>query len=191
MEKSLENLENIVSSYEEQIEKIQTIFKSSEKITESSNYLFDSIHDLLKTLKEERNNLNSNISEILAKNCSLRKKDYDKMMFNVFYKLEEREKNIEAHFHMFVESQKETARILKEILLSSKDDNDFTQLKEKLSQISKSQEIKKQNVTKAFVDFQKLHNNIIKYFEKLIKNGKNILIQDMKNIRNQITKELI
>ena len=189
--KPLEDLENMVSSYEEQIEKIQTIFRSSEKITESSNYLFDSIHDLLNTLKEERNTLNSNISEILAKNCSFRKRDYETMMAVIFYKLEEREKNIEAHFHMFVESQKETARILKEILLSSKDNDNYTQLKEKLSQISKSQEIKKLNVKKAFVEFQKLHIKIMKYFENLIKSGRNILMQDIKDIRNQIIRELV
>ncbi|MFA5819238.1 MAG: hypothetical protein WC854_08170 [Bacteroidales bacterium] len=188
--------DNIISSYETRIQKIQTAFQSSENITESSHSLFDNVHNSLNELKKERNILNSRLCETLAKNSSLRKKDYNTMMSGILGALDEKEREAESQFLTFIEAQKETAQSLKNSLLGIKDitsqDNceKIGIIKEQLSQISKLQEMRKETVMKTFMDFQQMHNRMMECLENLLEKGDHILIQDIKKIKDQIIKEI-
>ena len=139
--------ENIITSYENRIQKIQTAFQSSENITESSLSLFDNVLQSLNELKKERDLLNSKLCETLAKNGSLRKKDYNAMMSGILCTLDEKERLAETQFLAFIEDQKETAQSIKNSLLGIKDitspdaSEKIVIVKEQLSQISKIQEI--------------------------------------------------
>ena len=187
---------NIITSYESRIQNIQTAFQSTEKITESSYFLFDNVHQSLNELKKERDILNSKLCENLAKNGSLRKKDYNLMMSGILQTLDEKEKEAESQFLKFIEDQKATAQSLKNSLLGIKDitsqDNceKISIIKEQLSRISELQEIRKETVMKTFLDFQQLHNKMMVCFENLIEKGENILVQDIKMVKNQIIKEI-
>jgi hypothetical protein len=187
--------DNIISSYETRIQKIQTAFQSSENITESSHSLFDNVHNSLNDLKKERDILNSRLCETLAKNGSLRKKDYNTMMSGILGALDEKEREAECQFLNFIEAQKQTAQSLKNSLLGIKDitsqDNceKITIIKEQLSQISILHEMRKETVMKTFMDFQQMQNRIMKCLETLLEKGDHILIQDIKKIKNQIIRE--
>ena len=184
--------DNIISSYETRIQKIQTVFQSSENITETSHSLFDNVHNSLNELKKERDILNSRLCETLAKNGSLRKKDYNTMMSGILGALDEKEREAESGFLTFIEAQKETAQSLKNSLLgikdiTSQDDCEkITIIKEQLSQISKLQEMRKETVMKTFMDFQQMHNRMMECLENLLEKGDHILIQDIKKIKDQI-----
>lgn len=186
--------DNIITSYETRIQKIQTAFQSSEKITESSYSLFDNVHNSLTNLKKERDLLNSKLCETLAKNGSLRKKDYNTMMSGILDALNEKEKVAESQFLLFIEAQKETAQSLKNSLLDIKDitsqdsSEKITIIKEHLYQISKLQEKRKETVMKTFMDFQQMHNRMMECLGNLLEKGEQILIQDIKNIKQQIIK---
>ena len=187
---------NIITSYESRIQKIQTAFQSSEKITESSYFLFDNVHQSLNELKKERDILNSKLCENLAKNGSLRKKDYNIMMSGILHALDEKEKQAESQFLKFIEDQKTTAQSLKNSLLGIKDitsqDNceKISIIKEQLSRISELQETRKETVMKTFLDFQQMHNKMMACFENLLEKGEHILVQDIKKVKNQIIKEI-
>jgi len=187
---------NIITSYESRIQKIQTAFQSSENITESSHFLFDNVHHSLNELKKERDILNSQLCENLAKNGSLRKKDYNTMMSGILNALDEKEKDAETQFLNFVEAQKTTAQSLKNSLLGIKDitsqDNceKITIIKEQLSRISELQETRKESVMKTFLDFQKMHNKMMSCLENLLEKGDQILVRDVKKIKDQIIKEI-
>jgi hypothetical protein len=187
--------DNIISSYESRIQKIQTAFQSSEHITETSHSLFDTVHKSLNDLKRERDILNSRLCENLAKNGSLRKKDYHLMMGGILNTLDEKEKEAETQFLNFLEAQKETAQSLKNSLLSIKDITSHDAIekiaivKEQLSRISNIQEMRKENVMKTFLDFQEMHNRMKECLESLIEKGDHILIKDVKNVKDQITKK--
>lgn len=187
---------NIISSYESRIEKIQTAFQSSEIITEASHSLFDNVHNSLHSLKQERDVLNSRLCEILAKNGSLRKKDYNTMMSGILAVLDEKEKEAETQFISFIEAQKETAQALKISLLGIKDitsdDNceKISIIKEQLSQISKLHEVRKATVIKAFLDFREMQNKIMLCLKNLLEKGNHIHVQDIKIVKRQIIKEL-
>jgi hypothetical protein len=189
--------ENIITSYETRIQKIQTAFQSSESLTESSHFLFDNVHNSLIDLKTERDLLNSKLCETLARNGSLRKKDYNAMMSSILRALDDKEREAESRFLIFIEDQKETAKSLKDSLLGIKDVTSpdvikkITIVKEQLSQISKQQEIKKEIVMKTFIDYQQMHNRLIECLENLLEKGDHILIQDIKNVKNKIVKEVI
>jgi len=188
--------DNIISSYEAKIQKIQTVFESSENITESSHSLFDNVRNSLNDLRKERELLNSRLCETVSKNVSLRKKDYNTMMSGILSALDQKEKEAETQFLFFIEAQKETAHLLKNSLLSLKDSTaqegkeKITCLKEQLSGISGLQEIRKESVMKTFMDFQQMHNKIMECLEALLKKGDHILIQDIKKIKDQLFKEI-
>ena len=188
--------DNIITSYESRIQKIQTAFQSSENITESSHSLFDNVHNSLNDLKKERDLLNSKLCDTLAKNGSLRKKDYNTMMSGILGALDEKERVAENQFLSYIEAQKETAQSLKNSLLGIKDitSQDVSEkivlIKEQLSQISKLQELRKDSALKTFMDFQQMHNRMMECLENLLKKGDHILIQDIKKVKEQIIKEM-
>ena len=188
--------DNIISSYETRIHKIQTAFQSSENITESSHSLFDNVHSSLNDLRKERDLLNSKLCETVAKNGSLRKKDYHTMMSGIISALDEKEHQAESEFLIFIEAQKETAQSLKNSLLDIRDvaaqdaGEKITEIKNQLSRISKLQEMRKETAMKAFMDFQQMHNKIMECLEKLLSRGDQLLIGDIKKVKNQFIKDI-
>nr|WP_319573630.1 hypothetical protein [uncultured Draconibacterium sp.] len=140
--------------------------------------------------------MNSRLCETLAKNGSLRKKDYNTMMSGILSALDEKEKEAETQFINFIEAQKETANSLKSSLLII---NDITasdvaekinQIKIQLSRISELQETRKKTVMKSFHDFQILHNRMIESLNNLLNKGSQIQVNDIKKIKEQLTKYL-
>jgi len=188
--------DNIITSYETRIQKIQTAFQSSENITESSHFLFDNVQNSLNELKKERDILNSRLCENLAKNGSVRKKDYNTIMSGILTVLNVKEKEAERQFLNYIEAQKETAQSLKNSLLGIKDittedtNDKIITLKKQLSQITNKQEKEKETVMKTFTDFQQMHNRMIGCLENLLEKGDNILIKDIRKNMDQILKEI-
>jgi uncharacterized coiled-coil DUF342 family protein len=188
--------DNIINSYETRIQKIQTAFQSSEFITESSHSLFDHVHNSLKELRKERDLLNTKLCETIAKNGSLRKKDYQIMMSGILSSLDEKELDAEKQFAIFIEKQKETAQQLKNGLLDIKDitaqdvGEKIAHIKDQLLQITRLQEERKETVMKSFEEFQKLHNKMMEYLKNLVDKGDKILIEDIKKIRIQFLSEI-
>ena len=188
--------DNIITSYETRIQKIQTAFQSSENITESSHFLFDNVQNSLNELKKERDILNSRLCENLAKNGSVRKKDYNTIMSGILTVLNVKEKEAERQFLSYIEAQKETAQTLKNSLLGIKDittedtNDKIITIKKQLSQISSKQEKGKGTVMKTFTDFQQMHKRMIGCLENLLEKGDNILIKDIRKNMNQILEEI-
>jgi hypothetical protein len=188
--------DNIITAYETRIQEIQTVFQSSENITESSHSLFGNVQNSINELKKERDILNSRLCENLAKNGSVRKKDYNTIMSGILAVLNEKEKEAERQFLNYIEAQKETAQSLKNSLLGIKDittedtNDKIITLKKQLSQISNKQEKGMETVMKTFTDFQQMHNRMIGCLENLLEKGDNILIKDIRKNMNQILKEI-
>ena len=192
--------ENVISevignSEEERIKKIQNAFQSSENIKESCHFLVDSVEHSLEYLKERRNDVSSKLCEALAKKESLRKKDYNIIMSDIYSLLDERERNAKNHFITFIEDQKEFTQSLKDIIVNisdysdagSQDKNEL--LKKELAQIAEIQEKRKETVIKILTDFQEIHKEVMAYLESLLEKGDNISIKDIKNAKYIISKE--
>ena len=114
---------DFIKNYKDRIDKIQIAFQSTERITAEAYALSDNIQGSFSELKSERYILNRQLSEILAKNASLRKKDYYGIMADILYELDEKEKDAGKKFKKFIEAQKDIAQLLKNSLLDLKDIN--------------------------------------------------------------------
>ncbi|MEI7675679.1 MAG: hypothetical protein WCJ03_02765 [Bacteroidales bacterium] len=186
--------EDISDSEDIRIKKIQNAFQSSENIKESCHFLIDSVEHSLEYLKERRNDVNSKLCEALAKKESLRKKDYNIIMSDIYSLLDEKERNAKNHFIAFIEDQKEFTQSLKNIIVNisdycaadSPDKNAL--LKEELAQIAEIQEKRKETVIKILTDFQEMHKKVMAYLESLLEKGDNISIRDIKNAKYIISK---
>ncbi|MDP2724028.1 MAG: hypothetical protein Q8O72_14830 [Bacteroidales bacterium] len=183
---------NIITSYEDRVQKIQTAFQSSENLTESSHELFNNVHNHINELKHERVLLNARLCEAMSKNGSLRKKDYHNMMSDILNLIDEKENEAQHQFLVFIEEQKETARTLKECLLGLKDitshdiGEKIAAIKEQLSHISKQQEMRKETVMNSYQNFQRVHLRLTGCLESLLKKEEHILVKDLKMIKDQI-----
>ncbi|MBZ4218583.1 MAG: hypothetical protein LAC69_00115 [Chlorobium sp.] len=186
---------DIGDSDEVRIQKIQNAFQCSENIKESCHFLVNSVEHSLEYLKERRNDVSSKLCEALAKKESLRKKDYNIIISEIYNLLDEKERNAKNHFFAFIEDQKEFTQSLKNIILnisdySSTDFQDKTALlKEELVQIAEIQEKRKETVIKILTNFQDIHKEVMTYLESLLEKGGNINIRDIKNAKYIISKE--
>jgi hypothetical protein len=178
------------------IQKIQNAFQCSENIKESCHFLIDNIEHSLDYLKERRTDVSLKLCEVLAKKESLRKKDYNAIMSDIYILLDEKEDNAKNQFIAFIEDQKKFTQSLKNIILNisdystvdSADKNEL--LKKELFQIAEIQEKRKEAVMKILTDFQEIHKKVMEYFESLLEKGDNISIRDIKNAKYIISREL-
>jgi hypothetical protein len=189
-------LVGVINSYRDRIRKIQTAFQSSENITESTHLIFANVQNSLNTLKKEREILNSKLSQAMAKNGSLRIKDYNLMMRDVLNLFNEKELDTEKQFFYFIEELKEATQSLKNRLLDIKDadyqhtSEKITTIKAQASHITELQGSRKEKVIKSFTDFQQMHNRVILNLEDLLKKGDSVSVKDIKFVKNKIIREI-
>jgi hypothetical protein len=132
----------------------------------------------------------------MAKNGSLRIKDYNIMMSDVLDLFNEKELDTERQFFSFIEELKEATQSLKNRLLDIKDadyqqtSKKITIIKEQVSQITELQGSRKEKVIKSFTDFQQMHNRVILNLGDLLKKGENVQVKDIKFIKNKIIREI-
>jgi hypothetical protein len=118
------------------------------------------------------------------------------MMSGILNTLDLKEKEAESQFLIFIEAQKETAQSLKNSLLGIQDitspdaGDKIAIVKEQLSRISELQEKRKETVMKTIVEFQQMHNKLIKCLETLIEKGDQVQVKDIKCLKNQLALEI-
>lgn len=91
--------EEIVSSYQSRISTVAMII--------------DNTHQLLDDFKIKRDEMSNHLKETLAKEESLRKKDFDNMIKDILSHQDEREKEVRDLLKTFFEEQKEIAQVIK------------------------------------------------------------------------------
>src|SRR4030042_2331423 len=91
-------LENIISSYETRIQSIEDFF-------EATGQIFQDFQDSLVNTRQEREKVNSQLRESLAKSESLRKKDFDRMMIVISSHLEQSEQDIRDLSQRYLKEQ--------------------------------------------------------------------------------------
>lgn len=187
--------EDSVDYDEIRIKNIQIAFQCSENIKESCYNLLDSVEGSLEYLKEKRDNVSAKLGDALAKKESLRKKDYNNIISEIYSLLEDKESKARYSFMSFIEDQNELTHSLKNILLNISDYSEqmLTEKKEmlktELGKIAELQECRKDTVIKILTEFQEIHKKVMIYFESLLEKGENISIKDIKNAKYIIIRE--
>lgn len=172
-------VEDIVSSYEERIESIGSIFDTVYSI-------LGDFQGSIADIKEEREKIGNQVRDILAKNEHLRKKDFDNMMQGILKVSEQREKEVRDLSKAYFNEQKTMAQALRESLRKFKDSlarGEAERVKEfqaLIKDILSKQEERKEGVTSKLKRFQQQHNKLIVSLRELLAKGSNLRIKDFK-----------
>jgi len=132
--------ERLILSYESQVSTIGAIV--------------DSTHGIVQTFKKDRVEVNNRLKESLARNASLRRKDFDNMMrdFNLYQ--EEREQEIKRKIDAFLKQQRELAPELKALFEGVNADN-IGNIRAKIGDIQRRQAEATREISEAIRSFQK------------------------------------
>jgi len=173
--------EDIISSYEVRIQSIGDIF-------DTTHQLLRGFQDSFLDTKQEREKINAELRENLAKNDSLRRKDFDNMMQGILSTHEEREKEVRNLLDSYLNAQKEMAQALRENLSKVKDalaKGEAGRIKEfqaMIKEILARQEERKEEVTSNLKEFQKEQQEMAKRLKTLLDKGKELRINDLKSM---------
>ena len=189
-------IETLFSSFYDRIQKIESVFTTSESVSESSHILMNDFQHSLQELKEERTKLNTMLRENMAKKGSLRKNDYDILMDDVFILLDEKEKEAEDQFSLYINDQKEMIDFLRQGILEIKNtgQNDHKEkievFKKELETILKTQQQRKEQAIAKFLEFQQIHKKITFNFQQLLDQDNSVLCKDIKKVKKHLLEEL-
>jgi len=190
-------IETLLTSFEARIQKIGTLFSTSESVNESSYALMNDFQHSLQELRKERTQLNTMLRENLAKNGSLRKNDYDILMDDIFLLLDEKEKEAEDQFYRYIEDQKAMARLLRQGILEIKNteqNNNKEKIEEfklELETILKAQQHRKECAIAKFREFQNINKKITHNFQQFLNQDVQVFCKDIKNVKKHLLEELV
>jgi Fe2+ transport system protein B len=186
-------IESLIQSYESRIKNIENFFFKSETITQSSFDLLKEFNRFIEDYKTERDQLNFQLMEKLAKTASLRKKDYERMMSDIMDRLEKKEQKVKAYFSSFIEEQRSMILFLKGgIFENSPNDNhrNLSLFYEELKRISAEMESKKDGAIRQLNDYQQMNRKIIDKLKELLNQNDLILVKDVKKVHEELLKEI-
>jgi len=163
--------EEIVSSYESRIANVAMII--------------DNTHKIIENFKNIRNDMSNHLKERLAKEGSLRKKDFDIMIKNVLLMQDRREEEVRDLLKTFLEEQKEMAEIIKKQLADGNKVRleDFQNL---LDSIRTRQTQRGKEVNIMLTKFHEEYEEMTKSLYDLLRKGEAVHIQDLKSILKNI-----
>ena len=174
-------VDQIVSSYETRVQSISTLFDTTHQVLQG-------FQDSLLGTREEREKLNGELRENLAKNKSLRRKDFDNLMEGILLTQNEREKEVRDLLNSYLHEQKEMAQNLRENLERFKDSlakGEARRVKEfqkMIKEILVKQEERKDEVTGRLKEFKKEQITLTSRLKELLAKGKELRIRDFKSM---------
>jgi len=172
-------LENIISSYEARIQVVEAFF-------ETTGQIFQDFQESLLAKRQEREKINNQLKENLARNESLRKKDFDRMMNIISLYQEQSEQEIRKLSKEYLGEQTKLAQQLREGLRNFKDALAHGQAQEVrglqtlIKEILTKQDESKIEVTSKLKEFQQGQEQTSEMLGDLLAKGEELRIRDLK-----------
>jgi hypothetical protein len=172
-------IDHIVSSYEDRIQNIGNLFSTT-------HVILLGFQDSFVDTKQERERLNLELRENLAKCRSLRRKDFDSMMQGIILTQNNREKEVRNLLSNYLNEQKEMAHNLRENLKKFRDyieRGEAKRIKEfqiMIKGILIKQEERRGQVTSELKEFRKEQKFLSSKLRELLKKGRDLRIKDLK-----------
>ena len=177
-------VDQIVSSYETRIQSISTLFDTTHQVLQG-------FQDSLLDTREERGKLNEELRENLAKNKSLRRKDFEHMTEGIISAQNEREKEVRDLLNTYLNEQRAMARDLKENLGKFRDslgEGEVQRVKEfqqMIKEILAKQTGRKDEVISKLKEFKKEQKMLASRLKELLAKGRDLRIKDLKRMLNE------
>jgi len=181
-------VENILSSYEMRIQSIGAIF-------DTTHQLLQTFQDSFLDTKQQREKLKAELRKNLAKNGSLRKKDFDRMMQDILSNQDRREEEVRELLNSYLNGQQEMAHSLRNNLAKVKDalaKGEAQRAKEfqaVIKDILARQEKRKQEAIFKLKEFQEEQRQIAKRLEELLAKGRELRAKDLKLMLAEFKRE--
>lgn len=176
-----DNFDNIVSSYETKIRSVGAIFNTTHQLLHTfQNSFLDA--------RQEREKLKAQLRENLAKNGSLRKKDFDNMMQEILSSQERSESRVRDLLNSYLNGQQEMAHTLRGNLAKIKDAlakgeaQRAGEFQAVIKDILAEQEERKQEATFKLKEFQKEQQEIANRLGELLAKGTELRVKDLKSM---------
>jgi len=181
----------------ELIDSYQNTISSVEGLISASNAATDASNDGLDRLAEERDKLTTNLQEALARNCSLRRKDFNRLMERILSASERKRKEIENERRLagdilakYLEEQKRlTASIKEHFVQFTQEDDNRDELEALVSEIKAATQEKGERVFVQLRFFQRRLDTFrqeqeeINYnMQRLLNRGKYLKLEDLRHI---------
>lgn len=183
-----EALKKDIYFFEDEIHCIKSIF-------DVTHQLMEDLQNSFIDIKEEREKTNIELRNNLAKNNSLRKKDFDKMVHDLLLIQEESEREIRNLVKVYIDEQKELMRSLIENLGKYKNSvngdgvQEIKELNDVLRKIISKQDEKKETVTSKLKEFQKEQHDLTSQFKQFLTRGNELRLKDFKIMLREFQKE--
>jgi iron-sulfur cluster repair protein YtfE (RIC family) len=174
-------VEHIVSSYEARVQSIAALFDTTHQILQG-------FQDSLIDMKQERETFKSELRESLAKNESLRRKDFDNMTKGIILTQDEREKEVRNLLGSYLNEQKEMSQALRKNLekfedsLAKGEAQRVKEFQEMIKHILTKQEERKDEVTSRLKEFKKEQKVLTSRLKGLLAKGRDLRIKDLKTM---------
>ncbi len=181
-------LEYAISSYEDRIENVESLFEATGQILQG---LQESVLDT----RQERAEINKHLSETLAKNGSLRKKDFDTMMSVISSDQDQKEQQVRNLSKDYLGEQTNFVHELKERLRQFKDaltKGESQRVKEfetMIKEIFAGQEKRKKEVIARLEEFEKEQQETRKMLKNLLARGRDLRIKDFKLMLSEFKRQ--
>jgi len=161
---------------------VREILDSYEKRVESVGALMRQAIEVVKNSQQQQEEKVGELRNVLAKTESLRKKDFDRMMEEMWGQRRKREKEIHDTLESFLSEEKEIIDELKKKLVEAGRPmkmDDFTVLKERILNRQREREKKISAILKNFhLEQEELRTAL----RKLLSKGERVKIRDLKDM---------
>jgi hypothetical protein len=172
-------IDGLLSSYEERVSSIGSILDNTFQVLQDTQ-------SPLADLKEERERINAELRERLAKTSSLRRKDFDRMMQELLASQGEQEAELKGLLKEYVGRQKAIAHELRDSLTqvrgSVAEDNlaAVRRLRDQLQEVPARQEQCRTEICTKLSQLQMKQKVLTGELKDLLARGEDLRIQDFK-----------
>lgn len=187
----------LVSSYENRISMVEELVTAVYHTTATSS-------ESLDKLEKERKGLKANLQETLAKNCSLRRKDFNRLMEEILsdserkrMEIEEERRQVKEKLQEYLNGQKELAASLRKRLIgftSEKTDKDnleiiITQLKAAYQDKGEDVFVMLHAFELHLEAFQREQEEINHKLQRLVDRGKSLSTEELRQLEATKARE--
>jgi|GEM_PF-490540 len=174
-------MEDIISSYEQRIEGVQSIF-------DTTRLILTDFQEDADQAREEQELIHRQLRDVLARNEHLRNKDYDLMIQRIIEPRREQEKEIRALLNEFLADQQRLAESLKERYgqirdqLAKGDTPKILDLLKSIKALLAEQDRSKQELTSNLREAQADQQATVMLVKQLLVKGNTLRIKDFKDM---------
>ena len=179
---------DIITSHDARIENIGSLF-------ENTYLVFRDFHESLQDTRREREEMRTQLQDILTQNEHLRRKDFDRMMQAILSAQEGREKEVRDLLDAFFNEQKEMSRTIRENLdgvtesLAKGEVQRIRVFQKLLKDILAQQDERKAGVTAQLKNFQEEQKAVASKLKALLCKGRELRIKDLKAMLNEFKRK--